>query len=340
MICVLVSLETDTKTGQELEKPVSCVEPVVEEIETVTMETVESVEEGEGDKLATDNHQPMDLGSPLDSDPEFDLLPADREDSMTEKQEEAATAEDGSGEQEQEKKEEDVSIVETDMKADEEEGVRKTPEEAVSKEQRVERLDSNFDSSYEPGAEELLYEGDPETETKPDAEQGQEESPTADADVSRDDAGTEQETSAERREEDEGFMVEVHYKDQGGGLEDPAAAGLPQETEKKQASGGDGGKTTGDSARFVLPCSPLSPPFLSTAGYGVSISNWSTPVFKWSPPQDILIGAHPTCMCNRSLYGLTTQLLCIVAYGGLWLPHDTLEWIVWFRSGAGCVRQS
>ena len=259
MICVLVSLETDTKTGQELEKPVPCVEPVVEEIETVTMETVESIEEEEEDKLATGNHQPMDLGSPLDSDPEFDLLPADREDSMTEKQEECGTAADDSGEQEREKKEEDVRTVEVEDKEEKEEDVKKTTGESVNKEQRVERLDSNFDSSYEPAAEELLYEGDPETETKPDAEQGQEESPTADADVSRDDAAAEQEASAEKREEDEGFMVEVHYKDQGGVLEDPAASGPPQEMEKKQASSTEGGKTAGDSARFVLPCPP-SPP--------------------------------------------------------------------------------
>jgi hypothetical protein len=272
---VEVSLETDTKTGQELEKPVPCVEPVVEEIETVTMETVASMEEVEGDKLAIDNHQPMDLGSPLDSDPEFDLLLVDRDDSVSEKQE------DVSGEQEREKKEEgDVGTAETDAKEDEEEEL-KTAEETASKEMRVERLDSNFDSSYEPSAEELLYEGDPETETKPEAEQGQEGSPTADADISREDSGgaaTEQEALAERREEDEGFMVEVHYKDQGGVLEDPAATGPTQESEKKQASSADGGKPVGESVRFVLPCrfpSPLP---------SISLHSWVC-LF--------LIGAHP-----------------------------------------------
>lgn len=227
MIVVLVSVEPEAKTSQDLENPVPCEEPIAEEIETITMETngsidmsvgSEEVEEGEGEgEKVTTAHQPMDLGSPL---------------------------------------EEDEDVVESDTKGEEEK-----LDDLGCGERRAERLDSNFDSSYQPGSEELLYEGDPEheTETKPETEHGEEGAPSTL--TSQDEA-----TVAERREEEEGFMVEVHYKDQGGGLEDPAATTAPlQEMEKKQASS-DGGKTAGDSARFVLPCRFPShfPPFLSS----------------------------------------------------------------------------
>jgi hypothetical protein len=127
----------------------------------------------------------------------------------------------------------------------------------------VDRLDSNFDSSYEPATEELLYEGDPETETKQDSSAlaGDGAEP---GDVREDGEGEADLSAAERREEEEGFMVEVHYEDQGGSsLEDPVATVIGpahstrddlEEKGGKPSGGAAGGKTAGDSTRFVLPC--------------------------------------------------------------------------------------
>ena len=262
---MVVSTQLETKDEQEPEKQVSCEESVTEDIETVTMETNGiidmSMEEGEGEKQASSHQQPMDIGSPLDSEPEFDLsgrgsVPTDQE-CDTEHHDVADEQETSQDTKEEEK--EDLVV---DEKGDEDE--KKEDEE--SRERRVERLDSNFDSSYQPGSEELLYEGDPdnEIETKPENE------PEGDAHVVEEDAAVNvvmeegsAEITMEKREEEEGFMVEVHYKDQGGGLEDPSA-GPSNESEKKLdgKSSGDGGKmAAGDSTRFVLPL----PTFLSTA---------------------------------------------------------------------------
>ena len=291
-----VAKQHDTKPAQEL---VPCEDSVAEEIETVTMDTEESVEEserdgeGEGEREAvTSNQQPMDLGSPLDSDPEFVLVQGEQEDaetSKTESQEEENTVvtetETETEHQEVEKEVEEKKEVEKEKEIDEKKESEETVEEG-NREKRVERLDSTFDPSYEPGSEELLYEGDPETETKQDATAAvelkeQEETPAVivlgdDEPTSPEKEGATEATSAEHRsEEDEGFMVEVHYKDQGGSLEDPAPSSTlvpPREVEKKGGkSSADAGKTTGDSARFVLP---FFSPFLSTARVGYP--NWST----------------------------------------------------------------
>lgn len=257
----LVSTQLETKDEQEPEKPVSCDEPVAENVETVTMETNGIVDmaigsDGEGEKQVSSLQQPMDLGSPLDSEPEFDLSgrasePADQ-DGDTEHH-------DTTDDQElpQETTEEEEESVEVAEKSDEDE----KKEDGERAECRVERLDSNFDSSYQPGSEELLYEGDPdnETETKPETEvEG--DAPVVDEDPAAVEDGN-TETAVEKREEEEGFMVEVHYKDQGGSLEDPSTA-PSNETEKKQdgkSSSDEGKMAAGDSTRFVLPFPLLFP---------------------------------------------------------------------------------
>lgn len=245
---------------------------MAEDVETVTMETngmidmnMESDREGEGERQTSSHQQPMDMGSPLDSEHEFDLsgrasVPADQDGGDTEHHD--VTDEQ---EQPQDTNEEDKEDLEEVVeKGDEDE----KKEDGESGERRIDRLDSNFDSSYQPGSEELLYEGDPdnEIETKPENEQ------EGDSQVVEEDAAVglgieygSAETTMEKREEEEGFMVEVHYKDQGGSLEDPST-GASNESEKKldgKSSSGGGKMTAGDSTRFVF-----APPFLSTAlGY-------------------------------------------------------------------------
>ena len=263
------------------------------------METTESLDVSVEEEAVVKGgfQQPMDLGSPLDSDPEFELsgdllVPGEQQEGvelepdLDEEDQQQQQLLDGEGEKE---REETTEQEEKDGEG-EEAMEDKTEEGEGAGERRVERLDSNFDSSYQPGAEELLYEGDPdnETETKPETEEEVEGTPTKD-DATPDTVsheqqqpqqqdsqrGREKEATGERREEEEGFMVEVHYKDQGS-LEDPVAVnpGLQEASGKKEASkaSGDGSKTTSDSSRFVLLCVAL-PPFLSPQGY----SNWSPP---------------------------------------------------------------
>lgn len=267
---------------------------MAEDIETVTMETNGMIDmsmgsDREGEEEKSSHQQPMDIGSPLDSEPEFDLsgrgsVPTDQDgdtghhDVVADEQE---TLQDT-----KEEEKEDLIVVE---KGDEDE---KKEDEEIG-ERRVERLDSNFDSSYQLGSEELLYEGDPdnEIETKPENEQ------EGDACVVEEDAAVavvveegSVETTMEKREEEEGFMVEVHYKDQGGSLEDPSA-GPSNESEKKLdgKSSGDGGKmTAGDSTRFVLPL----PTFLSTAQGSVILIEAHSCLSVL-----VLIGAHPPTYC-------------------------------------------
>jgi hypothetical protein len=274
--------------------------PSAPEIDTVAMDTSDSVaasDDGQGEEEKGQSNQPMDLGSPLDSDPEFDLLPGEQDDSMdmpgkegdgddrneevtkTENQEPEEAAVDD-GDKEEEKGEEGV-------REEEETEEKKESEKEEAKggrEKRIDRLDSTFDSSYEPATEELLYEGDPDTEVK--QETSEEKTPAEEGERAtsqeKDEWDKLADTSAttERRDEDEGFMVEVHYKDQGGGLEDPAASVIgpaPSSSSVREESRGKasvvtGGKTTGNSNRFVLPYRFPST-FLSTALY----SNWSTP---------------------------------------------------------------
>ena len=286
------------------------VETAAEEVAMVTVETKDSVVTNdvvEDDKSQT--NQPMDLGSPLDSDPEFDLLSGELDESIdaATKEEEESVCGTEDTQQTVEKEKEEEHSEEAVVKAEEEEeregekeidaDVKMKKEDEDSKnldggERRMERLDSTFDSSYEPATEELLYEGDPETEPKQDT--SQEVPTTEDLASSREEEGGGEkmgDTSAsEKREEEEGFMVEVHYKDQGGILEDPAATVIGPASSSRSNSGEKagkagkpsgvaGGKTTGESNRFVLPCR-FSLPFLSTALY----SNWSALC--------ALIGAH------------------------------------------------
>ena len=295
----LVTEQQNSETEQEMPGP----KMVTKEIDMITMESKEAaaVEEEK-----SQSNQPMDLGSPLDSDPEFDLLPGEQDesvDNLTTNEEYASVTEDLNM-----SVKEDVTEDETaEQTGDEErEGEtrrdgteeRKKEDEKDEEEdssgsgggKRVDRLDSTFDSSYEPATEELLYEGDPDAETKHDPSQ---DASTAEGDLSLLEGDKEKaaDTSVtDKREEEEGFMVEVHYKDQGGSLEDPAAVVIgstPLSKEDLEEKGGKPspsvtGKTPGDSSRFVLLCRVPSP-FLSTALY----SNWST-------PQGVLIGAHPS----------------------------------------------
>ena len=281
---------SDEKDGKEDEKH-DLVDKTVDEVETATMET-EETDAGEEEVVASHN-QPMDLGSPLDSDPEFDLSLTEREESKKELGEEAATEDDATGETETEQsdkkeREEEKEVAEEEGK---DEGSDKKESSAGAGElegagNRPKRLDSTFDSSYEPASEELLYEGDPETETK--QEPSQEESITEEEQVTQG-GGVTENAAAERREEEEGFMVEVHYKDQGGSLEDPAATAMtsaPEAEKKGGKSSLDASKTAGDSTRFVLPFFFLS---LHRRG-GLSCS--CTPHLVPIEAHHFLIGAH------------------------------------------------
>ena len=250
----------------------------------VTMETAADsvVKDDREEEDKGQSNQPMELGSPLDSDPEFDLLPGEQEDSMemiakggetsgTEHQE-ARPKKYASEEVKEEREGEEKEDGDEEAKAGAEAiGKRKEEKKEVTG-KRVERLDSTFDSSYEPATEELLYEGDPEMDVRQETGEPSEERPAGEDERSTslgeggekmaDTSGT------EKREEEVAFMVEVHYKDQGGILEDPAATVIgPASSTRDEAreKGGkrspvSGGKTTGDSTRFVLPCrfSPFS----------------------------------------------------------------------------------
>ena len=294
------------------------------DIESVAMDTEDSVvasdeegreveEEEEGKK--SQSNQPMDLGSPLDSDPEFDLLPGEQDDSMDmtgkegggdgvsgaketanlENQASEEAPEDG-GDKEEEEKGEDEEV-----KKEETEEKKEESEEAVNEggQKRIERLDSTFDSSYEPATEELLYEGDPETEVKhetseeqADADKGEKSTPQKKDGEEEGDKPADTSVTTERREEDEGFMVEVHYKDPGeSSLIDPAAtvigpAHSSSSSSEPRGKGGKasliaaGGKTPGDSNRFVLPCRFPLPFFLHSnvfqLEHTIVCSNWST----------------------------------------------------------------
>lgn len=257
------------------------------EVDNITMDTesVAASDDGREEEEKGQSNQPMDLGSPLDSDPEFDLLPVEQDDSMdmtgkeggddadetVEKEKEAveeeAEEEGGGGGEKEEETEEDK----------EEPGEKEKEEEKVKEgnEKRLDRLDSTFDSSYEPATEELLYEGDPDTDVKQETSEGpaaagEEEQPSSqDKEDDREGDKMADTSATEKREEDEGFMVEVHYKDQGGSLEDPAATVIgptPSSSSRAElrekggkASLSSGGKTTGDSNRFVFFPSLFSP---------------------------------------------------------------------------------
>lgn len=260
-------------------------------------------EEEEEEEKVSQMSQKMDLGSPLDSDPEFDFLSGEQEamaDEGTLVKEEDISREDlkeedlDEAEEEEKKKEEEEEKMEdqetTPVKDELKEENEKKKEKggATVVEKRIERLDSTFDSSYEPATEELLYEGDPDTDMKTS------EQKTEEKDTSLHEGGEGRgekmaaTSAAERRDEDEGFMVEVHYKDQGGVgvLEEPAAAAIAPISSSKEASrekarksshmsssSSSVGKTSsrGDtSSRFVLPCRSLCPPIsLSTAQFSL-----------------------------------------------------------------------
>ena len=297
---MLVSVAKQQEKQQTTAKtePV-CEEAVTEEIETVTMETEGSIGvEGEGEEGKTLHSQPMDLGSPLDSDPEFDLLPGDQDDSIvtkgSQRTDQAAAEEEkidergGEGATEEEEEEEKKEVKCDDKRearttADKEGGERKRDgvteaaagSSSSGEKQKVERLDSTFDSSYEPSTEELLYEGDPEAENRQDASLGEEE---GGGKLNESSASMDEEDPVKKegnngvpegaapREEEEGFMVEVHYKDQGGGLDDPATTATgpasSSTSEKKRSSDVKSAPAAAsDSSRFVLSfCfSPLSP---------------------------------------------------------------------------------
>jgi hypothetical protein len=287
-VCDRPNNETETKRA-----------PSALEIDTVAIDTSDSIaasDDGQEEEEKGQSNLPMDLGSPLDSDPEFDLLPGEQDDSMdmpgkegdgdeevtkTENQECEETAVDD-GDKEEEKGEEEAR----EQEESEQKKEREKEEAKGAGGKRIDRLDSTFDSSYEPATEELLYEGDPDTEVK--QETSEEKIPAEEGGRStsreKDEGGgykpADISVTTERRDEDIGFMVEVHYKDQGGGLEDPVATVIgpahssssAREEPRGKASVVTGGKTTGDSNRFVLPYRFPSP-FLSTALY----SNWSTP---------------------------------------------------------------
>ena len=301
----LVTEQQNSETEQEMPGPIST-KTVTKEIDMITMETKEAVAVEEE---KSQSNQPMDLGSPLDSDPEFDLLPGEQDesvDTLTTNEEYAAstsatedlntsvkedvTEEETAEQTGDEEREGETRRDGTEERKGEDEKDEEEDSSSSSGGKRVDRLDSTFDSSYEPATEELLYEGDPDAEAKHDPSQ---DASTAEGDVSLlvgDREKTADTSVTDKREEEEGFMVEVHYKDQGGSLEDPAAAVIgstPLSKEDLEEKGGKPspsvtGKTPGDSSRFVLLCRVPSP-FLSTALY----SNWST-------PRGVLIGAHPS----------------------------------------------
>lgn len=307
------------------------------EVDNITMDTesVTASDDGREEEEKGQSNQPMDLGSPLDSDPEFDLLPVEQDDSMdmtgkeggddadetVEKEkepvEEEAEEEGGGGGEKEEETEEDKE--EPGEKEKEEEEEEKAKE---GNEKRLDRLDSTFDSSYEPATEELLYEGDPDTDVKQETSEGpaaagEEEQPSS-QDKEDDGEGDKMaDTSAtEKREEDEGFMVEVHYKDQGGSLEDPAATVIgpaPSSSSRMElrekggkASLSSGGKTTGDSNRFVLPCR-FFPPFSLHSTVYIPIGAHSV--------AGVPIGAH--CQSDPLVY--SAPLLC--HSNGRCVPH-------------------
>ena len=313
------SVPEQQNSETDLEPTHVAVETAAEEVAMGTVETKDSVVTNdvvEDDKSQT--NQPMDLGSPLDSDPEFDLLSGELDESVdaATKEEEESVCGTEDTQQTVEKEKEEEHSEEAVVKAEEEEeregekeidaDVKMKKEDEDSKdldggERRMERLDSTFDSSYEPATEELLYEGDPETEPKQDT--SQEVPTTEDLASSREEEGGGEkmaDTSAsEKREEEEGFMVEVHYKDQGGILEDPAATVIGPASSSRSNSGEKagkagkpsgvaGGKTTGESNRFVLQCRfslPLS-------FHSIVLQLECTVCSNWSTPCCVLIGAH------------------------------------------------
>lgn len=327
-----LSISLSVAEQQEDSANFSCEEAITKEIamETdgsiVVCEGGDKLEDGEGgggEGVKSPHNQPMDLGSPLDSDPEFDLSSGNQDDSMTtlpkeqEIDKSGDLAEDVAGGNKQEltkenKKKEDKggSAAKDDVKKeavvkDDESAVdvAKTPTDSgnTGHKQRIERLDSTFDSSYEPSTEELLYEGDLDTETKPDTSLTTVE-PAKQKDDKNVAIGNDkeplknEESNGAAREEEEGFMFEVHYKDQGGNLEEPAATTKTPATSsskstakssEKKGSGKHGsssegsGKSTAasDSARFVLSC--RFPPFFSPQGYYRVYSNWSTLCWRY-----------------------------------------------------------
>ena len=229
-------------------------------------------EDGEGDyeqdihEEDLGNQQPMELGSPLDSGPEFDLtgdllVPSGQD---LEGEEGEGGGEEGGGEGERGGEEEE--------QVDREEEKAEEDAEQANAGKRMDRLDSNFDSSYQPGSEELLYEGDPdnEVEMKNDQETGEQaaEDTSQAAGEKAVAAGGKGKGVPEKREEDEEFMLEVHYKDQGGGggegLEEPAPGASSRDAAEQAKSEGT---RAAESARFVsspVPPSPLSPQGLNT----------------------------------------------------------------------------
>ena len=309
-----VSDQTPLETEHDL--------PPSGEVDNITMDTesVAASDDGQEEEEKGQSNQPMDLGSPLDSDPEFDLLPVEQDDSMDMTGKEGGDEADETVEKEKEAVEEEAEEEgggekEEETEDKEEPGEKEKEEEKAKEgnEKRLDRLDSTFDSSYEPATEELLYEGDPDTDMKQETSEGpatagEEEQPSS-QDKEDDGEGDKMaDTSAtEKREEDEGFMVEVHYKDQGGSLEDPAATVIgpaPSSSSRAElrekggkASLSSGGKTTGDSNRFVLPCR-FFPPFSLHSTVYIPIGAHSV--------AGVLIGAH--CQSDSLVY--SAPLLC------------------------------
>ena len=261
-----IGLEPELVPGPETE-PEPEVEPEVEQPVPETEPEPEIENEAEPVQEETEtfgDHEPMDLGSPLDSDPDFDLSgdleePDQQEELLLSAPATGANLDrEGSAEREggeaqvEEEEEEEEEAEKTEI------GAAESEEDQSPSKKKLERLDSKFDSSYQPGAEELLYEGDPDNETEAKLEEPQEEAadesmedsapPTAATltegeektaqpdrgvqegkgegkkgkeEEKRQEAEREKEETAEKREEDEGFMVEVHLKDHGVGLDEP-----------------------------------------------------------------------------------------------------------------------
>ena len=311
-----------------------CDEPASEEVEMTIESTVETEislnvveeeeeeekgakegedvgeEEGEGggefeQELKDDTrsrHQPMDLGSPLDSDPDFDLSG-----DMLDLESHELDGGGGGGDK---------------GEKDAQDGGSKSQErDSLLLGGRLDRLDSNLDLSYQPASDVLLYEGDPENEEQEgegkDAGEGRMSTAAGDF------GGEIGVVKNQEKEEDEEFMLEVHYKGSGsggGGLDENIAVATTAEADGKR---GRATRLATDSDRFVS---------LSLSLFLLSLS-LSPPL---PPPSPVSLSpqlAHSVPFASSSdrvdkLVAIATDVCCIssINYSPIPLHFWLLSW--------------
>ena len=264
-----IAIQDDSETIDVLELSASAGDGA-----TTTVEEQTSQEEAEPSQLgtpvqddapATGDHsnEPMELGTPIDSefDIKFDSHEQNANDSGVKIEPEIAEIE---GEDTVKTSSAELAEVKLEMKAEvkvdvkaEKEDMEESPESKSGR--SLERLDSSIDPSYQPGSEELLYEGDPENENE-----------------------TEVKTDAIGGGEDEGFIVDLHDRsmdiDVGTKVREdqiikPEEAGVAEHkgSEKDREQSVEESETRrkpSETPRFVLSLSLLSLQgrfFLSTA---------------------------------------------------------------------------